>query len=194
MAAAEQGTCLEEEFLCTIRGMNYRDASTRFLERFGDEYDYSEMRRKKTEYFARLREERGLPVKPGLYELLAYLKEHDYKIALATASSLEYSEKNLKESGVADYFRYIVTGDTVEHAKPDPEIFLNTARVLEEAPENCLVLEDSLNGVEAGIKGGFITVMVPDLTWPDEALSARLSRVCESLLDVKEWMEKEITT
>jgi beta-phosphoglucomutase-like phosphatase (HAD superfamily) len=49
-------------------------------------------------------------------------------------------------------------------------------------------LEDSLNGVEAGIQGGFVTIMVPDLTQPDQKLRSRVERVCDSLLEVRDWL------
>ena len=79
----------------------------------------------------------------------------------------------------------------VSHAKPNPEIFWKAAELLGEKPEDCLVLEDSLNGVEAGLRGGFVTVMVPDLTQPEEELKKRVYRVCSSLLEVKEMLEAE---
>ena len=53
------------------------------------------------------------------------------------------------------------------------------------------MLEDSLNGVEAGLKGGFVTIMVPDLTEPDEKLRGRVDRVCASLLDVRDWLKEQ---
>lgn len=189
-AGEELGIVMEEEFLCTIRGMNYQDATARFEVKFGGSgIDYEELRRRKKEYFTAMRKELPLPVKPGLHELLAYLKEQGYKIALATGSTKEYSLDNLSEAGVTEYFEYIISGDMVEHAKPSPDIFLKSAQVLGEKPENCLVLEDSLNGVEAGISGGFVTVMVPDMTQPDEALRNRVDAVCETLADVKTWLQ-----
>lgn len=184
LAGAEIGFSFPEEFLCTIRGMNRLDAAERFRQAFGDKLDFEDLRDRKNVYFYRLLKERGIPVKPGLYELLAYLKENDYKIILATASTRDYSMNNLREAGVDQYFSQLVTGDMVVHAKPDPEVFLRAAEALGEAPENCMVLEDSLNGVEAGIRGGFVTVMVPDLTQPDKALRRRVSAVCASLHDV----------
>lgn len=188
-AGEELGIEIEEEFLCTVRGMNYQDATVRFEAKFGSSgIDHEELRRRKKEYFAAMRKELPLPVKPGLHELLKYLKERGYKIALATGSTKEYSLANLAEAGVAEYFGHIISGDMVEHAKPSPDIFLKSAQVLGETPENCLVLEDSLNGVEAGISGGFVTVMVPDMTQPDKALRSRVDAVCETLLDVKEWL------
>lgn len=190
-AGSELGIEVLETFLCTIRGMNYQDATARFEAWFGAQgVDYEELRRRKKEYFTRMRKELPLPVKPGLHELLAYLKEQGYQIALATGSTKEYSMENLREAGVEEYFEYIISGDMVEHAKPSPDIFLKSAQVLGERPEHCLVLEDSLNGVEAGICGGFVTVMVPDMTQPDAALAGRVDKVCESLLEVKAWLQE----
>lgn len=192
MAGAEMGIHLEESFLCTIRGMNYQDSREKLRQRFEKTgFDYAALRARKQEIVCRLRDERKLLVKPGLETLLKYLKEHGYQIALATASTKEYSLRNLKEAGVEKYFETIISGDMIEHAKPSPEIFIKTAAALKEAPENCLVLEDSLNGVEAGIGGGFITIMVPDMTQPDETLRRRLDRVCASLTEVKELLEEK---
>lgn len=184
LAGDEVGFWPEEEFLCTIRGMNRTDTIARFQEVFGNRLDFEKLRDRKNEYFHKLLRERGVPVKPGLHELLAYLKEHGYKVILATASTKEYSMRNLREAGVDQYFTRMVTGDMVTHAKPNPEVFLRAAEMLGEAPEHCMVLEDSLNGIEAGLRGGFVTVMVPDLTQPDETLRSRVSAVCSSLSEV----------
>ena len=183
------GIHLEEAFLSTIRGMNIPDAAERFRQELGGSVDYLKFKEAKQERFEAMLRQKPVPVKPGLRELLAYLKEHGYKIAMATASTQEYSMENLRDAGITDFFDYIITGDMVEHAKPDPEVFLKSAEALGERPEHCMVLEDSLNGVEAGIRGGFFTVMVPDLTQPDDVLRSRVDRVCTSLLEVKEMLE-----
>lgn len=188
LAGDELGFYLEESFLCTIRGANAQDSSRRFKERFGEEYDFSKLRNRKQEIFMKMLREREMPVKPGVRELLTYLRENGYKIALATASTKEYSSDNLRLAGIEEFFTYMVTGDMVKEAKPNPEIFLKAAELLGEEPARCLVLEDSLNGVEAGLRGGFVTVMVPDLTQPDEELRKRVDRVCESLFEVKDWL------
>lgn len=188
LAGNELGFHLEESFLCTIRGANANDAARRFKERFGDEYDFLKLRGRKQEIFVKMLREMEMPVKPGVKELLTYLREKGYKIAMATASAREYSMDNLRLAGIDEFFDHVITGDMVKEAKPNPEIFLKAAEALGEKPENCLVLEDSLNGVEAGIKGGFVTVMVPDLTQPDEELRQRVDRVCGSLLEVRDWL------
>ena len=72
----------------------------------------------------------------------------------------------------------------VSRGKPAPDIFLLAAEKLGEKPENCLVLEDSLQGNEAAINGGFVGIMVPDLTPQTEYLKQNLFAVCSSLSDV----------
>ncbi len=190
LAGSQMGVCVRESFLCTIRGMNHGDVWKQMQQEFGHDFDIAGLRERRRNYFMRLLRERGLPVKPGLKELLSYLKEQGYKIALASASSHDYVERNLKEAQVEEYFSHVVTGDQVRHAKPDPEIFLRAAQLLGEDPSRCLVLEDSLNGVEAGLRGGFVTVMVPDLTQPDQALIDRVCQVCSSLHEVKKLLEQ----
>ncbi len=86
-----------------------------------------------------------------------------------------------------------MTGEMVSRAKPDPALFMKAAELLGKRPEECLVLEDSLNGVEAGLTGGFRTIMVPDRTQPDEELASRVYRVCGSLLEVKELLQEELS-
>lgn len=189
MVGNEQGFPMNEAYLSSTRGMNHEDAKRRFAECFGTSHDFYAARRRKKELFMEILEARGLPVKPGLRELLVFLKEHGYKTALATASDKAYALRNLKEAQIEPYFDYIISGDMVTHAKPNPEIFLKAAEALGEAPENCMVLEDSLNGVKAGIQGDFFTVMVPDMTQPDEELRSKLSGFCASLFEVKEMME-----
>ncbi|MCI9283001.1 MAG: HAD family phosphatase [Lachnospiraceae bacterium] len=188
LAGDELGFHLEESFLCTIRGANAQDSAIRFRERFGDAFDFLKLRKRKQEHFMRILREREMPVKLGARELLIYLQEQEYKVALATASTREYSMENLERAGLTEFFSLMITGDMVQQAKPNPEIFLKAAEKMGEEPGHCLVLEDSLNGVEAGIQGGFVTIMVPDLTQPDQKLRSRVERVCDSLLEVRDWL------
>ncbi|MCC8126196.1 MAG: HAD family phosphatase [Clostridiales bacterium] len=190
LAGKEMGIHLEESFLSTIRGMNLEDAAARFREVFGEDFPLTPLRERKWEYVRQILRDRGVPVKAGLRELLEYLKENRYKIILATASSVEYTVNNLKEAGVEAYFDGMITGNMVSHAKPDPEIFLRAAELAGEDPANCLVLEDSLNGVAAGLAGGFAVIMVPDLTQPTPMIREQAAAVCSSLSEVAVWLEQ----
>ena len=188
IAGDELGFHVEESFLCTIRGANFQDAVKKLRETYGEGFDFYKLRERKQEIFIKLLREQEIPVKPGEHELLAYLQSKGYGIALATASTREYTIENLRLAGIEGYFRHMVTGDMVKEAKPNPEIFFKAAELLGVEPGRCLVLEDSLNGVEAGLRGGFVTVMVPDLTQPGEELQQRVARVCPSLKEVRDWL------
>ena len=130
------------------------------------------------------------PKKPGLDELIAYLEAQHIPMVVASSSRMHIIQRNLDNWGLTHYFKTLASGQQVTHSKPDPEIFLLAAQQLGVEPARCLVLEDSYNGVRAGAAGGFVTVMVPDLTQPDEELYSRIFAKADSLADVPEIIER----
>ena len=90
----------------------------------------------------------------GILPLLRTLKEKGIPIGLASSSSLEYIEAVLNKYKIREYFRVVVSGENMEKGKPAPDIFLYTAELLGAKPENCVVIEDSENGVKAAKAGG----------------------------------------
>lgn len=100
---------------------------------------------------------------PGAGILIEQLKEANIPMAIATSSDAAQCESKLSyHPDIRDAMRVIVTGDEVTNGKPAPDIFLLTAKKLGVAPENCIVVEDSLHGVEAAIAAGMIAVAVLD--------------------------------
>jgi HAD superfamily hydrolase (TIGR01509 family) len=97
------------------------------------------------------------PIK-GITGLLQQLKESNYRIALASSSSIEMIEAILNKLGIDSYFEFKVSGDEVNIGKPAPDIYLETARRLNVLPNNCIVLEDSEHGIEAGNAAGMETI------------------------------------
>lgn len=131
----------------------------------------------------------GVPCKPGLKELLAYLEETGMPRIVASSSPRHMIEQNLQTTGTARYFHDTVCGADVPRSKPDPAIFLEAARRLRLDPKTCLVLEDSYNGVRAGAAAGCVTVMVPDLAAPNEEMAGLYTRCCKDLFEVKELLQ-----
>ncbi|MDO4798417.1 MAG: HAD family phosphatase [Coriobacteriales bacterium] len=129
---------------------------------------------------------KGAPKKPGLNELLAYLAEQGVPMGVASSSALEVIEMNLANGGVREYFGKLFSGAGMAHPKPEPDIFLDTAQAMGIEPANTLVLEDSLSGVRAGVAGGFVTVMVPDLVAPDDFAREHAACICNDLLEVRD--------
>ena len=132
-----------------------------------------------------------VPKKPGLDALLAWLDEQRLPMAVASSSREAMIRNNLDQWGMTHYFKAIVSGQHVAHSKPDPEIFLLTAEKLGVEPARCLVLEDSYNGVRAGARGGFITVMVPDLVPADDEMRSLYTMECASLDEVLEKLKSD---
>lgn len=134
---------------------------------------------------------RGVPVKPGLRELLDWLAERKLPCAVASSSLRSMIEQNLRIAGVAPYFAAVVCGADAPRSKPAPDIFLLAARRLGVAAADCLVLEDSYNGVRAGHAAGMVTVMVPDLLPPTDEMARLYTACCRDLHEVRALLERQ---
>lgn len=84
---------------------------------------------------------------PGVIEVLKFLKENNQYIALGSAS--KNARPILEKTGILPYFDAIVDGNDVTNAKPDPEVFVRACQMLSVAPENAIVFEDSVAGIQA---------------------------------------------
>ncbi len=100
---------------------------------------------------------------PGSKEYLEYLREQKIGIALGSAS--KNAPLILERLNITSFFDAIIDGNSVSKAKPDPEVFLKGAAALSLTPEQCMVFEDSLAGIEAAKAGGMkaIAVGTPEL-------------------------------
>ena len=130
-------------------------------------------------------EETELDPKPGAAALLEYLYAAGWRLAVASSSPREMVQKNLERTNLARWFHQIITGGEVARGKPFPDIFLLAADRLGLEPAECLVLEDSPNGLRAAQAAGCRPVMVPDLVRPTPELLA-FCPVYPSLCEVKE--------
>lgn len=127
-----------------------------------------------------------LELKPGVRELLDFLRAKGCHIAIASSTRTDIVEKELADAGLIGYFSAVVGGDRAQRSKPNPDIFLKAAELLGEKPENCVVIEDSFNGIRAAKTAGMTAIMVPDQLVPDEEIRGLADFVLPSLLVVKE--------
>ncbi|MCC6844159.1 MAG: beta-phosphoglucomutase [Saprospiraceae bacterium] len=95
-------------------------------------------------------------VLPGVLRFLEEAKELSIPIALGSAS--KNAMLLLEKTGVRHFFHTVVDGIKVSRSKPDPEVFLTAAKGIEMLPENCIVFEDSIKGLEAAVAAGMHTV------------------------------------
>ncbi len=99
----------------------------------------------------------------GAAELLDFLKQSGIKIGLASGSSRPSVMHHLNEVGATDYFCAITAGTEVDNGKPAPDIFLLTAEKMGVKPYDCIVFEDSANGVRAAAAAGMRCIGFPDI-------------------------------
>lgn len=150
------------EVIPLITGVNAASVKRIFLEHMGTDFPFDEFMRSRQELIDRSIAEHGVPVKPGLRELLAYLEREGYRTAVATSTSRAHAMAYIEQARMLDCFDAFVCGDMLKKSKPDPDIYLKAAGLLGMAPEVCMALEDSPNGVASAYAAGMKTVMVPD--------------------------------
>ena len=126
----------------------------------------------------------GIDKKPGVDELLDYLRAHRIKTAVATATDPARTKDYLTRIGIYDKFDRIVCATMVENGKPKPDIYLYACEQIGEAPADCIAVEDSPNGVRSATDAGIRTVMVPDLAEPDADTAKRIAAKAGTLFDI----------
>ena len=132
----------------------------------------------------------GVPLRPGIIELLELLREHDIPRAVATATRSPLAQRKLEAAGLLQYFQFVATSSDVAHSKPAPDIYLHAARGLGIAPADCLALEDSPTGVRAALAAGMTTIQIPDLLEPDGEVRGYGHHITASLHDVRELLQQ----
>jgi HAD superfamily hydrolase (TIGR01509 family) len=103
----------------------------------------------------------GLGLLPGVADLLTAARDRAIPLAVASSSSRRWVEGWLNRLAVRHHFSAVLTADDVQQTKPAPDLFLAAAQRLGHAPHNCLVLEDSPNGIRAAHAAGCPVVAVP---------------------------------
>lgn len=155
---------------------------------YGEGFDYQSLRSAGNRYFSDEIQKNGVPVKRGLYNILKFFRDNSVKIALATSSSRAYAVEMLKKAKVESYFDAYICGDTVKNGKPHPEVFLTAAKALDLSKDDCIVFEDSLTGVDAGINAKMRVIMIPDFIKPDDERKAKLFGLFDDLDQARDFL------
>ncbi|MGL5694673.1 MAG: HAD family hydrolase [Peptostreptococcaceae bacterium] len=174
----------------SIIGRNNESIRNVLSNSFGEDFPLDDIYKHRSEGMIKHLEEEGTPIKLGVCELLDFLQENDYKIAVATSTNRERALQRLESVGINGRFDAMVCGDEVENSKPNPEIFLKAADKLGLSPKECIVIEDSPAGVEAGYNGGMKVINVPDMKEPDDEIIKNTIAICENLLKVRDYLKE----
>lgn len=118
--------------------------------------------------------------KEGLFDLLNYLSQNNYNIALATSSSVAIINAVFNKLKITQYFKVINSADNEEFGKPHPAVYISAAKKLAVTANDCFVLEDSVTGMIAAKAAGMHTVVIPEncsdprFTLADKTVSSML--------------------
>lgn len=171
---AQVGYTLTDDIFLQMIGRSETEVRTLFERVFGRNFPFETVYHLRQAHFLEALAREGVPPKPGAHDLLTYATRAGLPRAVASSTSRAMAEGKLRSAGLRDYFDIIVTGEDVPRAKPAPDLFLEAARRLAQPAAACMVLEDSVAGVQAAHAAGMPCILIPDVQ-PIPAEIARLA-------------------
>ncbi len=185
-AAEQTGVPNIMDFVALCTGTNFTRTAELWQEYYGDAFAFRPFWDLRNDIYDAMIEREGVPIRDGAYELLDYLKDNGYKIALATSTNAPRVERHLVQSDMKKYFDAVVTGDAVKNGKPAPDIFLIAAERIGADPAACMGVEDSFNGVRAVKAAGMFAVMAPDMIAPTTEILSIADACVDDLREIIE--------
>ncbi len=174
-------------------GMNAARRKIYFQSIYGPDFPYEAFHQYTRSVFQEIVRENGIPMKPGLTELLDFLKSSGIRAAVATSSSQDYAMRNLKNAGIDSCFSGFLTGNMVTQGKPAPEIYEKACRLIGVSPWEALALEDSPNGIRSAHAAGLRPIMIPDLVKEAPEIDPLLEARLASLHDVIPYIQEHFS-
>lgn len=171
-------------------GLNANDSRQVVLDAYGQDFDFAGFRELASAWFWDYIKKNGLPVKPGVRELLKWLKQEGRIVGLASSTRRSSVISHLEQAELTEYFQAVITGDMVEHSKPLPDIYLLACRELGVEPGEAYAIEDSPNGIRSAYAAGLHPIMVPDMIAPDEEMEQKSDRIFRDLAEVLDYMKQ----
>lgn len=187
-AARHAGHEIDAGLFLRIVGRNRTDSAALMREVLGPGFDFD---RVYLDSFTRFDDHivrHGVPLKPGIVELLGELSAREIPLGVATSTRNARARQHLEHAGLMRYFSVLVGGDEVALGKPAPDIYLEAAHRLGIDPKRSLALEDSHPGVRAAHAAGFRVIMVPDLLQPTAEIAALATHIAASLHEARAFL------
>lgn len=132
---------------------------------------------------------RNLEIGPidGIKELLFELKSLGVRVGIASSSPRIFIEEVLRKFDLTDYFECIVSGEEVKRGKPAPDVYIEAAKELKVSPKDCIVIEDSKNGVRAAKEAGMKCIGYQNLNSGQQDLS-QADIIVSSITQIKRYL------
>lgn len=183
------GYKMKKEIYISVMGRGRKKVKEIFKEKFGEDLPIDEMYIEKDKMLKEAVENNKVPLKEGALELLEFLKENGYKIALATSAKGDRVKIQVSHAKIENIFDAIVCSEDIINSKPNPEIFLKAAEKVCVNPENCIVIEDSEAGIKAAFNAKMMGFHVEDLKKADESILKYSYKNFKNLIEIKEYIK-----
>jgi len=172
LLAKKYGFPLTDEFRKQLMGRGIKECSEIFIKSFNLKESVDVLTKDRLDFLYQTLFEK-LTSMPYSLEIIQKLKKQGYVLALATAGhAAETAKKILDQLSILGYFSQVVSGLEVKRSKPAPDIFLEAAKRMGLMPNECIVLEDAINGVMAGKAAGMKVIGVKE----DEEIREELKK------------------
>ena len=152
-------------------GVRYEVVADLYEKQYGVDVRPEEVKKRYFFHKAEVEAEEGYLLMPGVREVLSDLRSRGYRMAVASSSSLSDIERFVNASGLSDCFDLLFSGEKAPNSKPAPDTFLLAAEELGAKPEECIVVEDSENGVRAAKAAGMACIGLQNPGSGDQDLS-----------------------
>ena len=190
-AARRLGFDLSDEIYLMLIGITVADSEKRLVEVFGSRFPIGEFRKDAKSRYETIVETEGIPLKPGVREMLEWARHKNIPCAVATSTLSAEAQDRLAKHGILKEFRQLIGGEMVSRGKPHPDIFLSAAKALGIDPPYCLVFEDAHSGVRAAKAANMHVLLIPDMLPSTPEMEQLATHVCESLVDARIWLAEE---
>nr|WP_295740434.1 HAD family phosphatase [uncultured Acidocella sp.] len=177
------GYDMKDEFCYLMIGAPADKCRALVTEKYGADFPLERYFATQEQHLRELVDAGKMQLKSGVIEILDELDRQGIKRAIATSSSRLRTDHHLQLAGIAHRFQDIVTRDDVTRGKPNPDPYLKAASLLGVAPDRCLALEDSYNGVRAAVAAKMRVIMIPDLLPATDEMRKVAHRIVTSLHD-----------
>ncbi len=152
---SEFGLDVSEELYATFLGLSTHKIAVLLVEHFGINESPDALTTSKRKFFKHLfHNDPDFGLIPGVEELIKFYHKNGIKLVVASSASLPTINLVLDRFNLQQYFLGKISGADLKESKPDPEIFVRAAEIAEEPHENCMVIEDSTNGILAAHRAG----------------------------------------
>lgn len=175
---------ISEEFMLKLIGLTPKNAQIIYDAYMPEGWPQEAAFQFHEKFIHDFRIQNGVPPKGDLNYILSTLKERGYRLGLATSARHDNMMFNIEMANIKKYFDIMLSAEMMEHGKPDPDIYFKTMQGMNVNAEDCIVIEDSFNGIKSAYASGATVVMIPDMMQPNEEILSMCDYKFDKLEDI----------